>query len=425
MLKTLYKGVATALSPILKHVYLKHFLRSGEGDPSRLPERWGVPSQLRPEGDLIWFHAASVGEVVSLRPVLKRFQEEFKNLNVLVTTGTLTSAKVIAPHLPDSYIHQLIPLDVPQWVDRFLEYWHPKAGIFIESDLWPNLLFSCKEKQVPLLLLNAHVSTQSYHRWQKVPTFAKSVLGCIDEALAKSPAIAENLRRLGVPKVRASGNLKFMADPLTYDADTFQMLQGRIAGRPVWVAASTHAGEEEQIAQAHRLIKKTLKNVLTILVPRHPHRGAKVCTLLRKEGLNVAQRSNSEPIQEGTDIYLADTIGELGLFYKISEIAFIGGSFVPESLILVGGHNPIEAAKLGCAMIWGPNIHKQLEIAEVLGPAIQSVQNPSELADVVVDLFQNKEKRSQQIHKAQEILDSQANTLDEVLTAVRAHIGCP
>lgn len=414
MLKTLYKGVTSALSPFLKYCYLKRSPHWRQEDPLRLAERWGETTHPKAEGDLVWFHAASVGEVVSLIPILKKFHHEFREMRVLVTTGTVTSAKVIAPHLPSSYIHQYIPLDVPQWVEHFLEHWNPKVAIFVEAELWPNLLFSCKERHIPVLLLNAHLSDKSYQRWRKVPTFVKQVLECVDEVMAQSSVISERLKMLGAKKVSIAGNLKFAVDPLAYNEDALQKLMKEVAGRPLWVAASTHPGEEEQIALAHQKIKEKIKDVLTILVPRHPHRGQEISTLLNKHGLTVAQRTKSGPIEEKTDIYLADTIGELGLFYKLSEISFVGGSLVP-----IGGHNPIEPAKLGCALIWGPHTLNQREICSILNPAALSIKNTSELAETVIDLLQNPKYRQAHIDKAQEILKSQSNVLEDIFTLLR------
>ena len=302
--------------------------RRGKEDPTRLAERRGYPGVRRPNRSLVWLHGASVGETVTLLPIVARLQK--RGLTVLVTSGTVTSARLLAARLPAGVIHQYLPLDVPRYMRRFLDYWRPELGLICESEIWPNLLIEARKRAVPLVLVNARMSERSFARWYKAPQTSRYLLSCCESCLALSQGDAERLAQLGAPRVSVAGNLKFDVPAPPADADTLAILDGLTTGRPIWVAASTHPGEEEQVVAAHLALKPYLPNLLTIIAPRHPQRGIEV----------------------------ADTVGELGLLYRLSQVAYLGGSLVP----LIGGHNPIEPAKLGCALLHGPFVHNNADI---------------------------------------------------------------
>lgn len=407
------------LTPLLEkgvRIYLHRRLKKGKEDPKRLSERFGKASKSRPQGVVAWFHGASVGEAVSLLPVLRRIRTEFPHITPLVTTGTVTAATVIAKSLPPGCIHQYSPLDVPGWIQAFLDHWRPDIAVFVESEFWPNLILSCRARNIPLYLINAALSEKSYRSWRRVPAVIDHLLSCFELLLVQSKTIAKRLKDLGATpsKVRVCGNLKFAATSLTCDLGELKQLQTILKGRSVWVGASTHLDEETLVADVHQMVKKTLPKLLTVIIPRHPHRGLEIAQDLRSKGLRVARRSNQERIKPSTDIYLVDTIGELGLFYRLSDIAFLGGTFVP-----IGGHNPIEAVLLDCALIWGPHTHKQTEICDVLRPAACSVATKEELAITLEKLHLNPHLRAEMIARAHKLLEVQAHILDHVMNALR------
>lgn len=413
-LLTLYQRVAPFLEKALR-VYLRYRLKKGKEDPGRLKERFGQASSPRPSGPTVWFHGASVGEAVSLLPLLKRIRLTFPHITPLVTTGTVTAAAILKKNLPEGCIHQYSPVDVPAWVNAFLDYWNPCLAVFVESEVWPNTILNCQTKKIPLYLVNAALSEKSYRGWRRFPSIIGYLLSCFEMCLAQSEAVAQRLKALGaVPsRVRVCGNLKFAASPLSCDLAELKHVQSMVQGRPLWAAASTHAGEETLVAEAHKMVKHALPNLLTILIPRHSSRGEGIVKDLVAKGLQVARRSSQDIIQPSTDIYVVDTMGELGLFYRLSDVAFVGGTFAP-----VGGHNPIEASLLDCALIWGPHIHKQTEICTILHPAALAVRTKEDLAAAVKQLLVEENARKEKIALAHHLIAVQAYILDHVMEAL-------
>jgi 3-deoxy-D-manno-octulosonic-acid transferase len=414
-LLTVYQRV----TPLLERgvlAYLHRRLKRGKEDPNRQNERLGKASQPRPDGSIAWFHGASVGEAVSLLPLLHRIRAEFPHITLLVTTGTVTAATVIAKSLPEGCIHQYSPVDVPTWIEAFLDHWQPDIAVLVESEFWPNLILSCQRRKIPLYLINASMSEKSFRSWRRVPSVIGYLLSCFEICLAQSKTIAKRLCELGADpsKVSVCGNLKFAATPLVCDLKELKQLQSIVSGRPLWVAASTHLGEETIVVDAHLIVKANMPNLLTIIIPRHPRRGAEIAKDLRDKGLQVALRSCQDIIQPSTDIYVVDTIGELGLYYRLSDIAFIGGTLVP-----IGGHNPIEAVLLDCALIWGPHTYKQTEICDILNPVAASVSTKEDLAATLEELLEDKDLRTKKISRAHQLLEAQTYILDHVLNALR------
>lgn len=349
-----YRLLTSALEPAAAGLLLWR-RRRGKEDPERVSERRGHPSVRRPDKTLVWLHGASVGETVTLLPLVDMLKR--RGLAVLVTSGTVTSAKLLAARLPAGVIHQYLPLDVPRYVRRFLDHWHPEIGLICESEIWPNLVIEARRRDIPLALVNARMSERSFKRWYKLPKTSHFLLSCFESCLAQSQGDGERLAQLGAPRVSIAGNLKFDVPAPPADANTLAILDGLTTGRPVWIAASTHPGEEEMIISAHLGIKAHLPKLLTIIAPRHPHRGVEIEALAQANAVAVSRRSAGHAPERADELYIADTVGELGLFFRLSQVAFLGGSLVP-----TGGHNPIEPAKLGCALLHGPHIRNFADV---------------------------------------------------------------
>lgn len=344
---------ATSLSPALP-AYLRRRAARGKEIPHRLPERTGAAPAARPPGRLLWLHAASVGETLSVLPVVEALAARAPDLHVLLTTGTLTAATLLdqrlAPALAPRVTHRFVPLDVPAWVERFLAAWRPDAAAFVESELWPNLIGAARRRGLPLALVNARISPRSARRWRLARGLARHLLGAFDLVLAQSEADAERLRALGAASPRCLGNLKFAAPPLPADPAALAALRQALGGRPVFLAASTHPGEEAQVMAAHRLAAPARPGLLTIIVPRHPERGPAIGAEADAQEFAVLRRAAGALPGPDTALYIADTLGELGLFYRLAGAALVGGSLVPH-----GGQNPLEPARLGCPILLGPH----------------------------------------------------------------------
>ncbi len=341
MISFAYAGFASLASPFLKRM-LKRRGKRGKEVPERLGERFGIAGAARPAGRLLWFHAASVGETLSVLPVIEALKGQ---ASVLLTTGTVTSAELAAKRLPAFALHQFAPLDVPGWVRRFLDHWRPDGAIFVESELWPATLAQLDRRAIPRLLINGSMSARSAARWRRLPGYASRLLGGFKAVHAQSGADAARLTALGAKPVLEWGNLKFAAPLLPVDEAALRALRLAISGAS-WLAASTHPGEEAIVIAAHRRLLQAFPALVTVIAPRHPARGAEIAALAA--GLPVARRSLSQTPAPG-GIYIADTLGELGLFYRNSPCALVGGSLVP-----IGGHNLTEPARLGTAVLTGP-----------------------------------------------------------------------
>ncbi len=349
-----YRLAGGPVTPLLK-VLLARRLRRGKELPERVEERWGRSALTRPEGSLVWVHAASVGESLAVLPLVEALHRERQDLALMMTSTTVTSARLLAERLPAGVLHQFSPLDVSGAVERFLDHWRPDLAIFVESELWPTQLFALDRRGIPRALVNGRMSSRSYRGWKRWPGLAEALLGGFRVITAESARSAERLAALGRPhpggpQVIATGSLKDAAAPLPAKEQDLSTLGDALAGRPRWLAASTHPGEEEEVLEAHRALAATLPGLVTLLAPRHPERGDEVARMVRDSGLVLAQRSRGEPLGPATEVYLADTLGEMGLLYRLAPLVFVGGSLVP-----VGGHNPLEAARLSAALLAGPN----------------------------------------------------------------------
>ena len=388
-------------------------LEAGKEDPDRLPERRGIASQDRPEGDLIWLHAASVGESLSLLELIRRMSEERPDLHFLVTTGTVTSAQVMAARLPPAAIHQFVPVDVLPWVRRFLDHWRPSLAVWTESELWPALISETRSRDIPMVIINARMSKASHDRWRFLKGMVRSLLLRFDEAHVQDDITASYLRNLGLPgdRLHVTGTLKEGAAALPCDEDERARLARVLNGRPVWLAASTHPGEEQKVLEAHKQALRVNPRLLLILVPRHPERGDQVADLIDAHGCSYARRSRGECPETDCAVYLADTLGEMGLWFRLAPISFVGGSLEP-----IGGHNPFEPAALGSVILHGPYVSNFVDIYQRLteAGAARLVASPDSLAAAINDLL-NPDRAAEMAHAAWEVCSAGAEVTDRAL----------
>lgn len=399
MLIKFYKLFSLLATPFLK-LYLERRKNLGKEDKVRFPERLGYASKERPSGKLVWFHAASVGESVSIYPLINKLAELNKDVNFLLTTGTVTSSKMAESKLPENAFHQFVPADMLTSVKRFLKHWQPDLTIFVESELWPNLLTeSAKVNQV--ILINGRVSDKSFAKWSKYKSVSSKLLGCFSFILAQSKIDQERFNKLGHNDVRYVGNLKFDTPALPSDSQKMGELVTQIGERTVWLAASTHANEEEMIGKIHKELKEDYPDLLTIIVPRHINRMGEIAGEMSKIDLVCSARSKDEKIEKNTDIYIADTMGELGIFYRLVSIVFIGGSLVPR-----GGQNPLEAAKLDCSIVFAEHMFNFNEIRSQMleRNAAVSVEGADELKATLKELIKDDEKQAELAKQAKELV---------------------
>lgn len=415
----LYRRAMGWAEPLAGRI-LQRRLRQGKEDPARLAERMGRPALPRPDGFLVWVHAVSVGETNAVLPLIHRLRRDYPDKRVLLTTGTLTSSRIAAERLPEGALHQFIPLDVPAFVDRFLAHWRPDLALFVESEIWPNLVLGTNAHRIPLVLLNGSLSLKSYRRWRRRPGMSRPLFGSYSLILTQTETLRQRFFRLGAPNVASVGNLKLDAPPLAVDATALERLRQAIGERPLWLAASTHAGEEEQVVAAHLAARARIPGLLSVIVPRHPERGGEVAASIGAAGLRVRTRSAGELPDADCDIYLADTLGELGLFYALAPLALIGGSLVP-----IGGHNPIEAVRLHAAVLTGPHWFKQTNTFGPLtdaGGALE-VRSAEDLAALVVALLTDCERRQRVVAAAEAVTERLTGALGRTMAALAPYLA--
>lgn len=406
---------ATRLAGPLGRLIVGRRLRAGREHPERWPERLGR-TERRPPPDrpVVWVHAASVGETVSILPLVARIAGE--GAFVVLTTVTTTSADVVGARLPEGVVHQFVPVDLAGPVTRFLDRWRPRLAIFVESEMWPVALAMLDRRRVPLVIVNGRMSDRSFGRWSRVPFVARALMKRVALCLAQTPGDAERFRALGVGQVETTGNVKLDAAAPEADAATAAALAATLGGRPMFLAASTHPGEDEIVVAAHRHLAARYRDLVTVIVPRHPGRGEAIAGLVRAADLPVALRSRNEPPPATSGVYVADTVGELGTFYRLAAVALVGGSFVP-----VGGHNPVEAARAGTPVITGPEISNNREAFAALlaADAAAVVADADGLAAEVDRLLADPDLRARRTAAAAAAMDAATGALDRSLDALR------
>ncbi len=408
-------NLAAPLAPLI----LAWRTRRGKEELDRRPERYGISSAPRPAGFLAWFHAASVGETNAALPVIDTIAAEHPEVRILLTTATVTSAKLARARLPKGALHQYVPLDSQGYVQRFLHHWRPDLAVFVESEIWPNLVLETKAEGIPLLLINGRMSTSSFQRWRRRPGMSRPLFSSFDLVLAQNDRLAERFTQLGVSRALDVGNLKADAPPPPADLPGRRRLAAALSGRTVLLAASTHQGEEDMVAVAHLKLKPEQRDLLTIIVPRHPERGPLIAEQLRGANLSVSLRSEGKLPDATTDIYVADTIGELGLFYALAPVAFVGGSLVPH-----GGQNPVEAIKLGAAVITGPNWQNFRDSYTELLKAggCEEVSDAASLAEAALGLLKDGGARATMTARAEAAIAAMSGALPRTLAAIEPYL---
>lgn len=411
----IYRAVTGAAAP-LAPTLLRRRLDRGKEHPERFTERFGDTKVERPAGPLVWVHGASVGEFFAALPVIERIVAH--GFQVLVTTGTVTSADLAARRLPAGVIHQFFPYDVPAFVARFLDHWRPAMALFVESDLWPNMIVDCHARGIPLIVVNGRLSERSFRRWQNMPRTIEALFRRIDLCLARTTVDAERFEALGAPRITTTGNLKLDVPALPVDERKLSHLRIAIGDRPVVAAASTHLGEEAVLVDAHRRLRSSFPGLLTIIVPRHPERGDGIASAVGATGLSVVQRSQGRLPDLRTDVYLCDTLGELGLVYRVAPVVFMGGSLVPH-----GGQNPIEAIKLGAAILHGPHIGNFKDIYASLDHhhGAELVADSGRLAVRMGVLLKDANERNRVVAEGRKTVELLGGALDRTLAALEPY----
>lgn len=408
---TLYRILTHLAEPFL---YVNWWWRAlkGKEDKARRGERFGKASIKRSGQKTLWIHAASVGESHSIMPLLERLHGEYENYAILLTTTTQSAAKLMSKRLPERAFHQYIPYDIPRCVKKFLNHWKPEIAIFVESELWPNLLTESAKQTRAMMLINGRISGTSYDRWIKHRAAIGTLLSKFTIIHPGSKLDDTRFKNLGAKQSRYVGNLKYDAPTLSSDAQVTGEILAALGDRRVWLASSTHPGEEEMVARAHQIIQDTHPELLTIIVPRHPHRSERITEMLGDMRLNSARRSEKQPITDQTDMYIADTFGELGIFYRLTGITLIGGTLIPH-----GGHNPIEAAQLDCAILAGPHMENFQAITREFeeAHAIARVKDAESLAEKVMLLLRDQDAQGDLADNAHRLVQEKEGVVDNVM----------
>lgn len=411
-----YLLASTLMGPFARTI-LNRRLARGKEDPARLPERLGIASKPRPEGDLIWMHGASVGEAMSMLPVVHALLTARTDAHVMITTATVTSAKRLQSMLPERAFHQFAPVDTRRAVRGFLEHWQPDLAIWVESELWPRLVSDTAARGIPMALINARFSENSILGWRRAPGMLRALLGSFRIIRTQDQETCNRLEPFA-PGVQFAGNLKTLIQTPGCDHAEYEMIQQVVRDRPVWLAASTHAEDEPVVLRAQRaLLERADKPPLLLLAPRHPERSAAIAQAIRDAGLSVAVRSDGAMPDPNTDVWLVDTIGEMGLWYRLAPVTFVAGSFGT-----AGGHTPFEPMLLDSAVVHGPEVANFASAYDALDQtgATLAVRDSAALAAAVEALLTDEVAFADMIEAARETHESLMPDLDALVTEVLA-----
>ncbi|MCZ2328107.1 lipid IV(A) 3-deoxy-D-manno-octulosonic acid transferase [Bartonella sp. F02] len=404
----IYRMISFCLQPLVSFYFLLCSVCRKE-ERKRQKERLGKSCKLRPQSPLIWFHAASIGETFALFSLINYILS--LKINVLLTTGTMTSSTLAKQYFGNRLIHQYAPLDLELTMRRFIQHWKPDLVVVCESEIWPFRIQELAKRRIPQIIVNAHMSERSFKAWQKQFTFAKHIFKHIDMVIGQNERDIAHYRALGVKSVALSGNLKADVFPVV-DQALFTRYRNAVKNRPVWAAVSTHEGEEKIAFEVHKILKKYLPNLLTIIVPRHPERSEDILKEYSDGSLHFVRRSSNTIPNANTDILFGDTIGEMGLFLRLAQVAFIG-----KSLCEYGGHNPLELAVLGTAILTGPHVSNFQDMFEqfLSRDAARVVTNSQQLADQVYKFLTNEELRQKMVERAYAVANGMTGALERTL----------
>ncbi len=411
-----YRYAGASIYPVIGGYVVWRATR-GKEDHSRRRERYGHSRLERPAGPLVWMHAASVGETSAVSPMVEYLVEQ--NINVVFTTGTVTSAKLVEERLGDRVIHQYVPLDLKPALDRFLNHWQPDLAIIAESEIWPMTILELGVRQIPQVVINARLSDRSFAAWKKRLYLAEALMENLAFVVAQSEIDAERYKELGARPVGVSGNLKADTRPPPVDQAELDAFRADIAGRPVWAAVSTHPGEDEVAADVHQKLANKFPGILTVIVPRHPERADAVEAMLVARGLSVARRSTGARVDDKTDVYLGDTIGEMGLYLRLTEIAFVGKSLTGQ-----GGQNPLEPAILETAVLTGANVQNFRDAYQRLTDCggAKIIRDGDMLAGAVSFLLANETVRENMIRRGTAAVEEMGGALARTIAALDSFI---
>jgi len=412
----LYSVAGAALYPVVGG-YVAWRASKGKEDPKRRSERYGHPSRARPPGPMVWFHAASVGETLAVIPLVQAIVDY--GVNVVLTTGTVTSAAIAEERLGQHVIHQYVPLDLKPAVRRFLDFWRPDLAIIAESEIWPMTILELGARRVPQVLVNGRLSDRSFASWKKRHHIAEALFENLAHVIAQSEVDGERFRALGARPVTVSGNLKVDTPPPPVDEKALATLQRQIGRRKTWAAVSTHDGEEAVAAEVHTMLRGRHPGLLTIIVPRHPNRAEALAETMRGQGLTVARRSLGDKVTAETDILFGDTIGEMGLYLRLTEIAFVGRSLTSE-----GGQNPLEPAMLDTAVLAGRNVQNFRDAYQRLieSGGAKFVRDRDMLAGAVNYLLNNEAARHEMMAAGAQTVEEMRGALQRTLKALEPFI---
>ncbi|MES0880172.1 3-deoxy-D-manno-octulosonic acid transferase [Roseibium sp. SCP14] len=413
---SIYRGLARALTPVFNILFWSRS-RKGKEIASRRGERFGHSALARPSGHLVWIHAASVGETMSILPVVDALARDGNK--ILLTTVTVTSAELAASRLPEGATHQFVPYDAPGPLGRFLDHWKPDLAMVVESEIWPCLFDDIRSRKIPFVLLNGRLSDGSHRNWSRLANVSRYLFNCLDLVLAQSEADAARFRQLGCRNVETPGNLKFDAEKPVADEIALSAVKSQIGSHPVWLAALTHPGEEEIALRAHEILRREFPGLLLVLVPRHPARAGEIRELVEQRGLHVASRAAGDDIQAGTDVYLGDTLGEMGIYYRLAPVTFLAGSFSD-----VGGHNPVEAALSGSALVTGPKVANARAVYKDFfsSGAATRLEDPDDLAKAIARLLEDPERVTDQSAKARALVEGNRGALEKTLQLLQPYL---